>query len=154
MTTDELPFNAYPDGGRKPIKRRPGFNTRHHDAPEFMKLTGVRHCAYCGLDFTASFENWLTMVFDHVVPQSVCRNMKIANELVWDYSNHVLACAACNSYCNRYKPKEECAAPITPTEFYNLRDDIFDARRNLILPAREAEEKFFQKKPWETLPAN
>jgi hypothetical protein len=150
MIIEELPFDTYPRGGREPIGRRPGSNTRHHDAPEFMKLTGVTSCAYCGLDFTASFDNWLSMTFDHVVPQSVCKNLGIVIGLVQDYSNHVLACAACNGYCNRYKPEESCAAPLTPTEFYNLRDKIFLERRNLILPAREAEKKFFDAKPWES----
>jgi hypothetical protein len=50
MKIEELPFAAYPGGGREQLKRRPGFNTRHADAPEFMKITGVTNCAYCGLD--------------------------------------------------------------------------------------------------------
>jgi 5-methylcytosine-specific restriction endonuclease McrA len=125
MTFQKLPFSAYPGGGREQLKQRPGFNTRHADAPEFMEITGVKHCAYCGLDLTARFEDWLTMVLDHVVPQSVCKNIGVDTGWVWNYSNAVLACGACNGFCNRYRPKEDCACPITLLEFYDLRDRIF-----------------------------
>lgn len=113
-----------------------------------MKTTGVTNCAYCGLDLTARFEDWLTMVLDHVVPQSVCKNMEIAGSWVWDYSNAVLACCACNGFCNRYKPKEACTVPMTLAEFYDLRDRIFLERQPLILARREAERTFFKTKPW------
>jgi len=147
--TQELPFSAYPGGGREQLKQRPGLNTRHADAPEFMKITGMKHCAYCGLDLTTRFEDWLTMVLDHVVPQSICKNMEIAGGWVWNYSNAVLACCACNGFCNRYKPKEACTVPTTLAEFYDLRDRMFLERRPLILARREAERTYFETKPWE-----
>jgi hypothetical protein len=150
MTTRELPFTAYPGGGRELLKRRPGFNTRHADGPEFMRITGANRCAYCGLDFTASFENWLTMVLDHVVPQSVCKDMGIDPSWVWNYSNAVLACSACNGFCNRYKPTENCSESMSLSGFYDLRDRIFVERRNLILPRREKERADFESKPWDS----
>lgn len=108
-------------------------------------------CAYCGLDFTARFEDWLTMVLDHVVPQNVCKNMGIDSTWVWNYSNAVLACAACNGFCNRYKPKEDCTGQMTLPQFYDLRDRIFRERRELILGKRDDERKFFETKPWVSL---
>jgi len=149
MTMEEFSFATYPGGGREQLKQRPGINTRHADAPEFMRITGVKNCAYCGLDLTARFEDWLTMVLDHVVPQSVCKNMEIKGSWVRDYSNAVLACCACNGFCNRYKPKEACAAPTSLSEFYDLRDKIFFERRNLILARRDKERTYFETKPWE-----
>ncbi len=148
MTIQELPFTAYPGGGREQLKQRPGWNTRHSDGPEFMRITGVKTCAYCGLDFTASFENWLMMVLDHVVPQSVCVSMAIDPTWVWNYSNAVLACSACNGFCNRYKPKANRSAPTTRSEFYDLRDEIFRERKEQILARRNAEKAFFEVKPW------
>jgi hypothetical protein len=148
MMFQELPFSAYPGGGREQLNQRLGFITRHADGPEFMRITGVKHCAYCGLDMTARFEDWLTMVLDHVVPVSVCKNMGIDEGWVWNYSNTVLACGACNGFYNRYKPKEDCSGPMTLPEFYNFRDRIFLERRKLILARREKERTYFETKPW------
>lgn len=148
MTIQELPFTAYPGLGREQLKQRPGWTTRYADGPEFMKITGVKTCAYCGLDFTARFEDWLTMVLDHVVPQSVCNRMGIDSNWVWNYSNTVLACGACNGFCNRYKVKVDCAVPTTLPEFYDLRDRIFLERRPLILARRKEEQTYFETKPW------
>jgi 5-methylcytosine-specific restriction endonuclease McrA len=148
MTNQELPFNAYPGGGRKQLKQRPGLITRYADGPEFMRITGAHKCAYCGLDFTARFEDWLTMVLDHVVPQSVCTKTGIDTAWVWSYSNAVLACAACNGFCNRYKPYESRDESLSLPEFYDLRDRIFWERRELILATREKEREFFETKPW------
>lgn len=151
MTIQELPFSAYPGGGREQLRQRPGLNTRHADAPEFMRITGASKCAFCGLDFTASFDNWLTMVLDHVVPQSVCKNMGIDTTWVWNYSNAVLACGACNGFCNRYKLKMDCTVPRTLPDFYDLRDRIFLERRKLILAARDKERtSYFETKPWDS----
>jgi 5-methylcytosine-specific restriction endonuclease McrA len=144
----ELPFNSYPHGGREPLKRRPGYNTRQADGPEFMRITGATRCAYCGLNFTASFENWLTMVLDHVIPKSVCEGMGIRKGWVWNYSNAVLACSACNGYCNRYRPTVNCSESMSLLEFYDLRDKIFVERRDKILAVREKEKRFFETKPW------
>jgi len=148
MTNQELPFTAYPGGGRELLKRRPGWNTRRSDGPEFMQITGAKSCAYCGLDMTGDFDNWLTMVLDHVVPVSVCQKMGIDGSLAWNYSNTVLACGACNGFCNRYEPKEISSAPTTLTEFYDLRDRIFAERWEQIHARREEEQKFFETKPW------
>lgn len=148
MTVENLPFDAYPGGGREQLKQRPGYDTRPADAPEFMKITGVKRCAYCGLDLTARFEDWLTMVLDHVVPQSVCKSIGVDTSWVWNYSNAVLACGACNGFCNRYKPQEDCPVPATLADFYDIRDRIFWERLTLIKARREAERTFFETKPW------
>ncbi|WP_348262864.1 HNH endonuclease [Telmatobacter sp. DSM 110680] len=150
MKIEGLPFDAYPGGGREQLEQRPGFNTRHADAPEFMRITGVTNCAYCGLPFTARFEDWLTMVLDHVVPQSVCKSMGIDAIWVWNYSNAVLACGACNGFCNRFKVEVDCTVPKTLPEFYDLRDRIFLERRNLILARRGKERTYFDTKPWDS----
>jgi hypothetical protein len=115
-----------------------------------MLITGANKCAYCDLDLTERFEDWLTMVLDHVVPQSVCKNMEIAGSWVWDYSNAVLACCACNGFCNRYKPKEACKTPMTLAEFYDLRDRIFLERKKQIQKRRAEERAYFETKPWDS----
>jgi hypothetical protein len=148
MTLRELPFNKYPGGGREQLKQRRGLITRHVDGPEFMKITGVTHCAYCGLNMISEFTDWLTMALDHVVPVSVCKKMGIKLTWVWNYSNTVLACGACNGFCNRYKVTVDCAVPTTLPEFYDLRDKIFRERQSLILARRAIELTYFESKPW------
>lgn len=145
----DLPFSNYPYGGRKPLGRRRGLITRTVDGPEFMRITGTRHCAYCGLDMTKCYKDWLTMALDHVVPVSVCTKMGICVEWVWDYSNCVLACGACNGFCNRYQPQTDCSIPPDLPRFYDLRDRIFRERYLRVAERSESERLFFESKPWD-----
>ena len=82
LTFEKLPFSAYPGSGREQLKRGPGLISRYPEGPEFMRITGAKHSAFFGLSTTAGFEDWLTMALDHVVPQSVCKNMGIDNDCV------------------------------------------------------------------------
>src|SRR5260370_5687479 len=108
-----LPFDSYAGGGRQLLGVRKGNNTRREDAPEFMRLVSQKRCAYCGLNFTATLENWLTVVLDHVVPINLCKSTQIPETWTWDYSNAVLACGACNGFCNRYSPSFKGVPPDT-----------------------------------------
>jgi hypothetical protein len=72
-----LPFDSYPGGGRQLLGTRKGYNTRRVDVLDFMRLVPERQCAYCGLDFTATLENWLTLSFDRVVPTNLCKSTNI-----------------------------------------------------------------------------
>ena len=69
-----LPFDFYNEGGRKPIGIFTGGNCRRGYGLKFMQKTGQTSCAYCGLSLIASYETWLNMAIDHVVPKSVCKN--------------------------------------------------------------------------------
>jgi 5-methylcytosine-specific restriction endonuclease McrA len=144
------PFDSYPEGGRKLLGPVRGSNCRRVYCREFMQQTGQKLCAYCGCDFTACYPTWLTMVLDHVVPASVCASMHI--DLKWrrDYSNAVLACAACNGFCNRYSIPAGTVPPATLEAFYDLRDRIFAERKKKIAEKREEERLFFSDKPWES----
>src|SRR5208283_4566111 len=105
-------------------------------------------CAYCDADLTATYEAWLTMTIDYVIPASVCTSMNIPEDWCWDYSNAVLACAACNGFCNQYMPGNIGAA-LTLEDFYDIRDSIFSERKELILAKHEEERRFFNSRPWE-----
>ncbi|MBZ5646818.1 MAG: hypothetical protein LAN37_06290 [Acidobacteriia bacterium] len=143
-----LPFEAYPGGGRQLLGRVKGANCRHEYGLAFMRRTGQRRCAYCDVDFTAVYETWLTMVLDHVVPASACTAMVIPEEWSEDVSNRVLACAACNGFCNRYKPADNMIPPKTLEDFYDLRDQIFTERGKLIAASHKSERAFFDAQPW------
>jgi hypothetical protein len=66
-----------------------------------------------------------------------------------DFSNTVLACAACNGFCNRYSPSAGIVPPDTLEAFYDLRDRIFSERKIRIAERREVEHRFFSDKRWE-----
>jgi hypothetical protein len=144
---NHLPFVNYPHQGRLLAGRVSGGNCRHGYGLKFMKEARQTRCAYCDLDIAGVYENWLNMALDHVVPVSVCQELKIPLEWCNDYSNCVLSCAACNGFGNRYSPKN-AASPTTLEEFYDLRDTIFVERKKLILEKHAQERAFYLKKPW------
>ncbi len=139
---ERVPFEKYPEMGRVPMGPIAGVNARRGYTLKLHQLTGLRECAYCGFDLMASFENWLTVQLDHVVPVSAAKMFAIQDDWIQDYSNTVLACSACNSYGNRYKLAE---APSLDSreDFYNLRDQVYQARRKLICALRDDERTFF-----------
>jgi len=144
-----LPFDSYPRGGRKLLGMTTKSNARQGYGLDFMRLTGQRKCAYCEVDLTGSYEYWLTMVFDHVIPASVCKRAGIPLTWCEDFSNTVLACAACNGFCNRYRPSKEVPRVESLEEFYILRDNVFEERKKLIALRREVEREFYDEKRWE-----
>jgi hypothetical protein len=144
------PFDSYPQGGRALLGQirnlgncRPGYGRK------FMRITGQRRCAYCGLDFTASYRDWLQMELDHVVTQRICAALRLHQEWVEDASNKVLACRPCNGFENRYSPSFELVCPHTLDEFFNLRDRVFSDRMQKILVAHERAQSLFAARPWE-----
>ncbi len=147
MDNSQLPFTNYPYQGRRRLGKVSGSNCRHEYGLRFQQRTGQTHCAYCGLNLVESYENWLTMALDHVVPDSVCRKWGVPNDWKDDYSNRVLCCTACNTFGNRYTPGIE-AHPTTLEEFYDLRDKIFAERKAMILERHGQERTFFEQKQW------
>jgi len=145
-----LPFDEYPEGGRRPLGRVSGAVCRRGYGVEFMRLTGQTKCAYCGVDFAGAYETWLAMALDHVVPVGICATLGIPEDWREDWSNRVLACAACNGFCNRYAPEAGVERPATLDAFYDLRDRAFTERRESTTETREAERMFFEKKPWQS----
>ena len=143
-----MPFDEY-KSGREIGKRVSGANCRHEYGLEFMKVTGQRVCAYCGLDLTSSFEAWLTQCLDHVVPASVCKDLGIKPEWQDDNTNKVLACAACNGFNNRWKPDWKPEPIRTEQEFLDLRDRVFKERFWGVHERRERERAVFHQRKWE-----
>jgi hypothetical protein len=118
-----------------------------------MQLTGQRHCAYCDTELTATYQVWLTLVLDHVIPVKLCKSLHIPADWCWNYSNAALACAACNGFCNRYSPTFDIVPPDTMAAFCDLRDKIFEERKQLIAARHKEEREFFDRRLWETVGA-
>lgn len=144
-----LPFDSYPDVGKALLGRVTGSNCRHGYGMTFMQVTGQISCAYCGLDFVASFEAFLQMALDHVVPKSVCKTLALPDDWIEDCINKVLACSACNGFDNRFTLQEPCACPPTLEAFCDLRDRIFAERKARIAACRDKEQEFFNRRLWE-----
>ena len=144
------PFDEYPNKGNIPLPIPKGTNCRRGYGLDFMRVTKQTHCAYCErIDFTSSYRAWLEMALDHVVPVSVCNEHKIPIGWRDSSSNRVLACAACNSFKNRYRPSFDFETPVSFEAFLVLRDRIFIQRKELIAQAHREDEAFFNKRPWE-----
>ncbi len=99
-------------------------------------------CAYCGLDFTQSYESWLHMSVDHVIPRYVI-GIGYEPEWVEDLLNHVPCCRTCNEFLNGYRVVAP-SAPQTLTGFLNLRDKVFEEKRLKVLPRHQREQERFR----------
>jgi len=138
-------FDTYPDRGRRLLGMRTVGNCRRGYGLQFVRHVGQTRCGYCDQDLIGSYEAWLSMALDHVVPVSVARRLQIPKEWVQDYANGVLTCAACNGFDNRYQPSSTVECPGSLEEFFALRDRVFTERKNRIRFCHEQERAFFEE---------
>ncbi len=145
------PFRSYPYGGRQWLGRtkhgicRRGYGLRH------QRVTGQSACAYCGISLVDTYDHWLMMSYDHVIPSSICKALVIPQAWVDDIINRVLACSGCNGFRNRYQPQEHFACPTNLDAFITLRDRVFADRRERILLSHKEDRQFYERRPW-TIP--
>ncbi|MBM2810115.1 MAG: endonuclease [Chloroflexi bacterium] len=146
------PFGRYPGGGQKLLGSPPDWsNCRSGYGLDLARVTGVTTCAYCGLDLTETFNQWLLMSVDHVIPKSEGTRLGIEPAYINDMFNLVLACAGCNAFKNRYQLPGELAAGLdlrTPQGFVSLRDQVFAARARLIAERRALEMAEYERRRW------
>ncbi|MEZ5943938.1 MAG: HNH endonuclease signature motif containing protein [Planctomycetaceae bacterium] len=148
VSSTPLPFDSYPDGGRKLLGRRSVTNSRRGYGLELRKLTNQTCCVYCGLDIYVSYENWLLLQVDHVIPTTVGKRLGIPSDWMEDYSNLVLACSGCNTFANQFDDMTIQDSPRTTEEFHALRDRVFLARKPIIEEYQRKEREFFDSAPW------
>jgi 5-methylcytosine-specific restriction endonuclease McrA len=97
-------------------------------------------CTYCGLDGTQSFQNWLSLTQDHLLPESDPR--RNSHEFI------VTACQFCNVSDNRYFEKEQ----HNGTDFSQINAaQLLEKKRVGILKTRAAYLDFWTKnvKDWQ-----
>jgi 5-methylcytosine-specific restriction endonuclease McrA len=137
-----LPFLSYPNGGRTLLgKPKWGDGTaRRSYGLKALEWCGYR-CAYCGLDLS-SFEGWLQLSIDHVIPQ---QSQGAGYPAAWilDATNVVAACMACNGYFNRAPVLD--AVPVNLDAFYDVRDRVFLERKARIVARRDTERAWFDE---------
>lgn len=141
-----LPFDNYPGSGREQMGlKKDNGGARRGYGHDLMRRTSQTQCAYCGVDFCESFEKWLLLAVDHVVPKSVCVLLGVRDDWMDDLANQVLACSACNGFGNRYTAPDYAKCPTSFEEFCNLRDRIFIDRKRGILKRLAGDRDFFDK---------
>jgi hypothetical protein len=114
-----------------------------------MQKTGETTCAYCGMDLAGTYQAWLTMALDHVVPTGAGKALGIPDDWVQDAANRVLACTTCNTFDNRYTLPLDTAVPATLDAFCHLRDGVFLERSQRIAACHAKEREFYDQRPWE-----
>ncbi|MFQ6030785.1 MAG: HNH endonuclease [Dehalococcoidia bacterium] len=144
-----MPFEKYPGDGAELLPRMASGTARRDYGLKLQRLTGQTHCAYCGISLVDSFDHWLLLSVDHVIPSSECKRIGIPTDWAESYSNTVLCCLGCNGFGNRYTiPWNESAETWSLDRFFCLRNRVFDDRKSKIMFRRAEEVRFFENKPW------
>ena len=95
------PFSSYPPWGTVPPRCLSGGNARTGYVLKLQQITGQTRCAYCEMDLTDTYEHWLMISHDHVIPRNAAKIVGI--EWVDNLYNIVLCCSTCNTFLNRYR---------------------------------------------------
>ncbi len=133
-----LPFEKYQDAGKRELgrpKSGDGSCRFGYGPPVFLQC-GER-CVYCDRNLASSYDSWLDISVDHVVPKSTPWASR-QSQWIEDIFNLVTCCRACNEFLNQYEctePEPRCVA-----DFTTIRDATFQRKREKAL-ARHAEEK-------------
>ena len=150
------PFEDYPYGGREPLGHSNKDACRTGYELELQRLTGQTCCAYCGVSLVDDYYRWLLVSVDHVVPRSAALLLGIPPAYTEDFFNQVLCCSGCNRFGNRYAvpPVLGQALPEWQRDrFVELRDRVFNDRRERIAKRRAIERAHFERQPWVTEPS-
>lgn len=102
-------------------------------------------CAYCGQDLNKSYELWINITVDHVIPYEDAKKKwgKVLEPWLDNYVNTVTCCRACNEFLNQYIVEEK--KPETHKEFFKIRDKIFLEKKEMALKRHNEEKKFYEK---------
>lgn len=143
------PFQDYPLGGVQMLGRIPDSgNCRRGYGLKLQILTKQTQCAYCGMSLVDTYEHWLLLTIDHVIPTGQGAIVGIPDDWLKDYANAVLCCSACNGFCNRFRLPEGTSRPPDFRGFTELRDEIFRQRMKALIKAHEKERAFYTRNPW------
>jgi hypothetical protein len=99
-------------------------------------------CVYCGRELGETYEAWLDLSVDHVIPTNTVKSLGYPAEWVADRLNLVTSCRACNEFLNGYRVKDP--APPDLPGFCQLRDRHFVAKRGWVLARHERERERYE----------
>jgi Holliday junction resolvase-like predicted endonuclease len=140
-----LPFDGYEGDGRRLLGIPPlggGSSRRDYGIPVFEQCGWA--CAYCGVDLSETYESWLGLSVEHVVPRNLVA-VGYPSEWIEDLVNQVTCCRHCNEFLNQYRIA--APPPTTVDEFFDLRDQVFREKRRRALDRHRVERGWFQEHP-------
>ena len=139
------PFDRYKGRGRiiLGVPESGDGTCRHGYGPPVFDQCG-RRCVYCGRDLFESYESWLDVSVDHVIPRST-EWYERKKPWIEDMFNLVTCCRACNEFLNQYPcPDSE---PETVEDFIIVRDRAFEGKRKNALDRHAKERAVFERLP-------
>ena len=144
------PFDDYPCGGYTILRQLKDGNARR-EYGHWLVERGQTSCAYCEMSLVDSYEHWLLLTVDHVIPVSDSdrkhgHRLGIPRSWHESYSNIVLACSGCNGFRNRYQvPSEEHRESWEEAEFFEFRDRVYREKKAQVAGARTSEMSFYME---------
>jgi hypothetical protein len=137
-----LPFARYRHSGREPLGRPAwgdGSCRRGYGLPVFAACGTA--CAYCDRQLGESYESWLDLSIDHVVPGETVKRLGWPREWIEDIINLVTCCRACNEFLNGYRVSDP--PPVSCENFIVLRDQHFSAKRAWVIDRHVRERAWY-----------
>lgn len=146
------PFASFPFAGRRLLgKPKQGdASSRTGYGLDLQRRTGQTSCAYCGLSLVDTFEHWLLLSVDHVMPRGEAMRLRVPSSFYEDAINLLLCCSGCNGFGNRYRVPAEPRVGWQLDDFLELRDQVFAERFRLIAIRRQIEIARYLQNPWKT----
>ena len=136
------PFDHYPRKGKQPLGIPPkGNNIARRDYGPYTFQDCGYACAYCGQDLGASYESWLSISVDHVVPIST-RWYEAREGWIEDRFNRVTCCRACNEFLNAYRCRYK--KPNDVAGFVQIRDKVFLGKRQRAKDRHQVERTWYR----------
>lgn len=141
-----LPFDRYSGNGKELLGRlkQGGGTSRHGYGLRVFDQCGTS-CVYCDRILDDSYESWLDISIDHVIPKSKNRTPWYSERKDWieDLANIVTCCRACNEFLNGYRVKWDL--PKNESEFFDLRDKAFVEKQNCARKRHQKERTLYKR---------
>jgi hypothetical protein len=102
---------------------------------------GDLDATYCHRELESSYEAWLDLSVDHVVPRYLVRVAGFPSEWIEDLLNLVTCCRGCNEFLNGYRVSVE--VPPNLAAFLVLRDTVLADKRSRAAKRHDAERHRF-----------
>ena len=117
---------------------------------QVFKRHGMK-CMYCDREMGTSYDAWLSISVDHVIPMSVLKKWGQGFAKMVDHvDNCVTCCRSCNEFLTGYRVDDN--APCSKEEFLSLVDMHLARKREHAqrrhLEEREWYEKRVAKQEW------
>jgi len=142
------PFDSYPTWLRDNPRCLAGTDCRTGYGLLLQQITRQTRCVYCGMSLVDTYEHWLHLTVDHVIPSYM---MKEPGWREWadNANNMVICCSACNIFLNGFRIRPGTPTPTNWDEFECLRDSAFGQKREQARQRHCAERRIFEGRPWE-----